>query len=554
MDDSTATIEALSLEAKVGQLLHVGIGLSHLETGTEWPDEGMKTVIEEIQPGAVRVYGSHAVTPHFMAQYANRLQQWATRTSHGIPLLLSCDCEYGAVDIVEHGTRAYPALMGRTAAGDLDLARDVSAAVARDMLAMGLNTSHQPVVDVNTNPDNPVIGVRSPGSDPETVSEYATAALDGIHATNQIAVAKHFPGHGDTAEDSHHELPHVTYDRETLERVHLPPFETMIEEGVDCLMTSHIVVDCLDPDLPATLSRTVLSDLLRDDLGFDGVVVTDAMMMDAIADNYGVGEAAVRALDAGVDLLLTGYVPATDLREMRDAIVDAVTSGDIRESRIDESVERILALKDAYDLSERRHVDPLEALETTGSKAHESIAAAAYERSYTVLDDADVLPLPDDADVLLTGIRGVRSLEPRLDAAFGDVIGRSLAPSDGRALDDPKPPIEPESLDTRLETLRSIADAVDIAVVTTYTREEFPDGQRRVVDALSDALPVVVVSLGLPNEYERLPDDIAYVATYAQDRLGMPEPIPETAGRALVTVLGRETKPRESLPLERQSR
>ncbi|WP_276256399.1 glycoside hydrolase family 3 protein [Halomontanus rarus] len=549
MEDPTI-LEELSVEEKVGQLLHVGIGLGNFETETGWPDEEIRTVLEEIRPGAVRVYGNHAATPHFMAQYANQLQRWAEATVHEIPLLLSCDCEYGAVDIVGHGARAYPALMGRTAAGDIDLARVVSAAVAREMVAMGLDMNHQPVVDVNTNPDNPVIGVRSPGSDPQTVSEFATAALEGIHAEEQVAVAKHFPGHGDTELDSHLELPHVTYDRETLERVHLPPFEAMIERGVDCIMTSHIVVDCLDPDRPATLSPTILTDLLRDELGFEGVVVTDAMMMDAIADNYGVGEAAVRAVDAGADLVLTGYVPAEDLLETRDAIVDAVESGELSESRIDDSVERVLALKDEYDLTERRYVEPLETLETFASDGNESIARDAYGRSFTVLGNDDVFPLESETSVLLTGIRGVHALEPHFDAAFGDVVSCSLAPSDVRTLADPKPAMEPESIDTSLETLQSVADDVDVAVVTTYAREAFPDGQRRVVEALSGELPVVVVSLGLPNEFEQLPDDVAYVATYAQDRLGLPAPFPETAGEALVELLGREANARESLPVE----
>jgi beta-N-acetylhexosaminidase len=131
MVDSSEKLEELSFEETVGQLLHVGIGLENFETPAGWPDEEMETVLEEIQPGAVRVYGNHAATPHFMAQYTNQLQRWAESTTHGIPLLLSCDCEYGAVDIVGHEARAYPALMGRTATGDIDLARDTSAAIAR---------------------------------------------------------------------------------------------------------------------------------------------------------------------------------------------------------------------------------------------------------------------------------------------------------------------------------------------------------------------------------------------------------------------------------------
>lgn len=550
MTDST-TVEELTLEEKVGQLLHVGIGLGYLETETGWPSTEMRSIIEEIQPGAVRVYGTHQATPHYMAQYTNQLQEWAEEcTDNGLPLLISCDAEYGTVDMVAHGARAYPALMGRTVTGDTDLARDVSAAIAEEMCSLGFNMNHQPVVDVNTNPDNPVIGVRSPGSDPETVSEYATAALQGIHEEDQVGVAKHFPGHGDTELDSHMVLPHVTYNRETLERIHLPPFETMIEAGVDCIMTSHIVVECLDPEQPATLSKPVLTGLLREELGYDGIIITDAMMMDAISDNYGVGEATVQAVQAGVDLVLTGYVSAADLLESRDALLKAVEGGRLSEARVDESVERVLSMKAKYDLDDRRYNDPVETMETYASEENESIAREAYDRSLTVLGNEDVFPIAEDDSILLTGIRNVQALEPHLDAAFGDVLSCSLSPSDPGALNAPKPAIDSDSLDESLATLQSVAGSVDIAVVTTYSREAFPEGQRRIVEVLAGELPVIVVSLGLPNEFEALPDDVAYIATYAQDRLGMPAPIPDTACSAIVDLLGDEPEALDSLPVQ----
>lgn len=553
MRDSIADVEELSLEAKAGQLLHVGIGRGPLETGTGtdagWPGPEMQRVVEDVQPGAVRLYGQRAVTPHFVAQYTNRLQRWAEQTSHGLPLLVACDSEYGAASVVKYGIQGSPSQMGRAATGDEALAEDVAAADARDLLAMGVTVNQQPVVDVNTNPANPVIGVRSPGSDPETVSTFGEALLDGVHAENQVAVAKHFPGHGDTDSDSHHELPHVTYDRGTLESVHLRPFEAVIERGVDCVMTSHVVVDCVDSTQPATLSRPVLTDILRSELGFDGVVVTDSMAMDAIADDYGLTDAAIRAIDAGVDLVLTGLVPAESIVDVRDAIVDAVRSGELAESRVDESVERILRLKERYDLADRRYADPLEALETTASSAREDVSRKAYEQSYTVLGQPDPLPLAETTSLLLTGIRGVRALEPQFDAAFGDVVSCALAPSGPVTADGPA--LEPESPQQQLETLRSVVDGVDVAVVTTFARGTFPDAQRKLVEQLTREVPVIVVSLGVPNEFDHLPDDVTYVATYAQERLGRPEPLPGTAGEALVETLRREpeTGTSDRLPL-----
>ncbi|WP_114576439.1 glycoside hydrolase family 3 protein [Saliphagus sp. LR7] len=535
-------VDGLSLEEKVGQLLHVGIGNGYGETDAGWPAEETGEVIRDLQPGAVRIYGSHRAGPYAMAEYANRLQEWAAEVDHAIPLLLSADCEYGTVDVVGHGTRAYPSLMGRTVTGDPGLAREVSAAIARDARSMGLSMTHRPVADVHTNPDNPVIGVRSPGTDPATVSRYATAALEGIHDAGALGVAKHFPGHGDTELDSHHDLPHVTDDRERIEEVHLPPFEALIEAGVDCIMTSHVLVDAIDPDRPATLSKPVLSGLLREELGFEGVVVTDAMMMDAVAENYGVGEAAVRAVVAGADLVLTGYVSHEDLRETRDVLLEAVETGDLPESRIDRSVERILALKER--VADGRQVDPIEALEVTGSEAHRSLAHEAYERSVTLLAD-DGLPIREDDAVLLTGVRGVGALEPHFDRAFGPVVTCSLAPN-GTRTGDSKPATVPTA--DALPTVRDLAAGVDRAVVTTYNREGVPDSQRRMVEAVAGEAPTTVVSLGLPNEFPGLPE-VGYLATYLQDRLGLPDPVPDAAGRAIVGALREPPAVRESLPI-----
>jgi len=544
MVEQSVRPEALSLEAKVGQLFHVGIGPGYLQTDAGWPDEDMRRVVEELQPGAVRVYGMQEATPHFLAQCTNRIHAWATDTDHGVPPLVSADCEYGIVDVVRYGARAYPSLLGRTATGDPALARDVAGAVAREMVSTGLTMTHQPVADVNTNPKNPIIGVRSSGTDPETVAEYATALLEGVHDESQVAVAKHFPGHGDTESDSHHDLPHVTYDRETLMDVHVRAFERLIEAGVDCLMTAHVVVDCLDSERPATLSRPVLTDFLRSDLGFDGVVVTDSMRMNAIADDYDLGEAAVAAIAAGADLVLTGLASADALFDARDAVVDAVESGRLPESRIDDSVERILELKETYDLRDRREADPLEALATAHRDDHEALAREVYGRSFTVVGDGP-LPLTETTSVLLTGSRGTRDLEPHFRDAFGDVVQLSLgtaAPGEGGS----EPTLAPDSVDDALATLDSLVDAVDVAVVPTFTRDAFPEGQRAVVEALAADLPVVVVSLGLPNERPHLPEGVAYVATYAQERLGRPSPLPDAACETLVETLQR-------LPPETQS-
>src|SRR5699024_7798703 len=226
--------------------------------------------------------------------------------------------------------------------------------------ATGFNWNYSPLADVNTNPNNPVIGVRSFGENTELVSDMTVAQVEGYQENGVLSTPKHFPGHGDTSEDSHHGLPAVTYDRETLEEVHLPPFQAAIDAGADSIMTSHVIIEAIDPELPATLSEDVLTGLLREEMGFDGLIVTDAMSMQAFKDNWGVGEAAVMTIQAGADFVMaTGTL--NEQKETFEALLSAYESGELSQERVDASVERILAKKVMYGLFDNRYVDPDEA-------------------------------------------------------------------------------------------------------------------------------------------------------------------------------------------------
>ena len=265
-----------------------------------------------------------------------QLTAWAQR-----PLLLCADVEEGVGQRFEGASWLVPPLaLARIHREDPALARDLArrygACTGREAHQLGLNWVLGPVCDVNNNPVNPVINVRAWGEDPVTAGALATAFCRGAQAEGVLCCAKHFPGHGDTSGDSHLELPLLPHDRDRLDAVELPPFRDLIDAGVAAVMTAHLLLPALDPTHPATLSRAVLTGLLREQLGFDGLIVTDALVMEAIAGRYGPSEAAVLALEAGADLVL---MPG-DAEGAIDAIVAAVVSGRLTTERLEASLSR----------------------------------------------------------------------------------------------------------------------------------------------------------------------------------------------------------------------
>ncbi len=283
--------------------------------------------------GGVILLGASAAE---LGQRTRQLASWSEQ-----PLLLCADVEEGVGQRFEGASWLVPPLaLGRIHAADaaaaLALAERYGRCSGREARALGLNWVLGPVCDVNNNPDNPVINVRAWGEDPATAGALAAAFLRGAQAEGVLCCAKHFPGHGDTSSDSHLELPLLSHSRERLERIELPPFRQAIAAGVASVMTAHLLLPSLDPDLPATLSPVVLNDLLRQELGFDGLVVTDALVMEAITGRYGAGEAAVLALEAGADLVL---MPA-DADAALDAIVAAIEAGRLSHERLEASLER----------------------------------------------------------------------------------------------------------------------------------------------------------------------------------------------------------------------
>ncbi|WP_181958450.1 glycoside hydrolase family 3 protein [Nonomuraea diastatica] len=263
--------------------------------------------------------------------------------------VVAIDEEGGAVTRLEvTDGSSFPGNRALGVVDDVTLTQRVGRQIGRMLADLDITLDYAPSADVNSNPANPVIGVRSFGATPDLVTRHTVAYVNGVQGAGVAACAKHFPGHGDTVTDSHLALPTVHASREVFYERDLPPFRAAIGAGVRSIMSGHLLIPALDPSMPATLSRTILTELLRGELGFDGMLVTDAIEMQAVADMFGPGEIAVRALNAGVDAICVGLSTEDSLHEIRDAIVAAVREGNLREERLAEAAARVRALAGWY--------------------------------------------------------------------------------------------------------------------------------------------------------------------------------------------------------------
>ncbi len=336
-------IESLSLAEQVGQMVVVRVSGHLFDHQIRYPNwepsaEQLQCWLQEWNVGGAILLGGSAAEIGLRSQ---QLQRWAT-----LPLLISADIEEGVGQRFAGATwfpppLALSAIARKAPERATHYASQMGASTAQEALAIGINWVLAPVVDVNNNPDNPVINVRAFGETPETVIQLATAFLRGAQAYPVLTTAKHFPGHGDTDTDSHLDLPVLHHTSDRLEAIEKPPFLAAIAAGVDTIMSAHLLIPAWDPDHPATLSPRILTQELRQGLGFQGLIVTDALVMGAIADRYGTRDAPVLAVEAGADILLMPVDPPVAIQ----AVCDAVASGRISPKRIRASVERIWRAK-----------------------------------------------------------------------------------------------------------------------------------------------------------------------------------------------------------------
>ena len=394
------TLTTLTLRQAVAQLVIPWIPGGYASAS----DADFEELLNWVEQGLGGVSISIGVPDAYVAKL-NRLQSRAL-----VPLLVTADFENGGPGMrINHsyalpsllpqgGGTSFPPTMAFGAAGDEELAFEYGRITAGEARAVGVHWLFAPVLDVNSNPDNPVINTRSFGEDPEAVGRLGAAFIRGARAGGALTTAKHFPGHGDTQTDSHIELPVIAADRDRLDRVELLPFRMAVDAGVDAVMTAHVAVPgVLGDDRPATLSPHFMTEVLRGEMAFGGILFTDALRMGAITDGYGAGEAAVLALEAGSDVLLA---PA-GIGATVEAVVAAVESGRVSRERIDISVRRLLEAKARLGLHEGALVDPAAVATRVGTAANRAVADRAAAASLTLVRDANkVLPLAPGSRVL----------------------------------------------------------------------------------------------------------------------------------------------------------
>ncbi|MGE5708004.1 MAG: glycoside hydrolase family 3 protein [Bacteroidota bacterium] len=393
--------------------------------------------IKALHLGGVILYSKtgNVESPRQVAALTGGIQQ-AARDAKLPALFVAIDQEGGNVVRLTKGVTVFPSQMALGATGNETLAASMATVTARELRTLGINFNFAPVVDVNSNPDNPVIGTRSFGSSPSLVARLGAAMVPAYAAEKVVCSAKHFPGHGDTSVDSHVGLPQVSADRAHLEAVEWVPFKAMIEAGVPAIMTAHVVVPALAPE-PGTLSPVLLS-ALRKDLGFQGLIVTDSMTMGAISKHWGLPEASIRALSAGADLLLYGADvdhAASEQQGIFEALVKAVREGRVPLARLNEAARRNLLLKAKYGILD----DPMPRPEGLG-KTQNALAEQIAEDSLTLLaneqlplNETDKIPVlwpdsqPESLDILLADCP---QLEERvLPADLSDEMVKELAAS-----------------------------------------------------------------------------------------------------------------------------
>ncbi len=400
-------LNTLTLEQKIGQTMIIGFD------GTT-ADPDLLRMVREYHIGGVILFARNVQSPAQVAGLVNDLQEAARQSGHP-GLFIAIDQEGGIVARLteDKGFTEFPSAMAITATGDPQNAYRMAAAMAAEMRAVGVNVDFAPDLDVNNNPDNPIIGIRSFSADPQEAAQYGVAFLQGLQENGVLAFGKHFPGHGDTSVDSHIDLPLVPHDRARLDEIELVPFRAAIAADVAGIMTAHVTFPAIDPTpgLPATLSRPALTGLLREELGYDGLIVTDSLEMGALAANgYPPEKGAVLALAAGADLLLFNRDHAMH-RQAFANLLQAVKEGEISENQLDDSVRRILQAKQTYQILNPAPLPLAGVTEDVQTATNLALSRALALSSITILRDPQhSLPLPAQAPRLIVEPANLRGL------------------------------------------------------------------------------------------------------------------------------------------------
>lgn len=541
-----ALISRMTLEEKVGQLFvmrvygHSATDPDQADVDANLKEIGVRTAAELLEKyrvgGIIYFAWAHNTRdPHQIAGLSNGIQKASLGLPRGLPVLISTDQEHGIVARVGEPATLFPGAMAIGASGSRSDARTLGRIAGRELRALGIRQDYAPVADVNVNPANPVIGVRSFGSEPDAVAAMVAAEVSGFQRSGVAATAKHFPGHGDTAVDSHTGFPVITHSREQWEQLDAPPFRAAIAAGIDSIMTAHLMVPALDgSEDPATLSHPILTGILREELGYDGVVVTDSLGMEGVRTKYGDDRVPVLALKAGVDQLLNP--PSLDVAW--NAVLKAVQDGELTEERLDESILRVLRLKAKLGLFEDPYVSRAGVDRTVGTRAHLAAADRIAERTTTLLvNEGSLLPLSRRSRPKLLVVGADPASPSGTTGPPTGVLARALTELGftATALSTGTAP----SAATIAKAVAAARDA-DAVVVGTYNVSATSSQRTLVEQLLATGRPVVAVAIRNPYDVAHLPAVPACLATYSWTDVEL---------RAAARVIAGKVEPRGKLPV-----
>lgn len=533
-------VSTMDLQSKIEQMIMPAIRNWNGEGFTQMNDE-VESMLEKYHFGGIILFAENFSDNESVVNLTQGLQM-ANANGGGIPYMLSIDQEGGYITRLQYGTSTV-GNMALAASGKTKNAKKSAKIISSELKALGLNLDFAPSVDVNSNPANPIIGVRAFSDDPEIVTEFSEAYLSGLASNNVIGTIKHFPGHGDTDTDSHTGLPRIDRTKEEVESTDLVPFKELIADGkVDMVMTAHIqfpqietetytsVKDGSTINLPATLSKTWMTDILRNELGFDGVIVTDSLQMDAIADNFSTRDSAKLAINAGVNILLMPVeLENVDSMSAMDAyiqdIVDMVNSGEIDESLIDESCKKIIALKYQRGMMDETYSEEKTQQMLTnvnslvGTEESHKVERDIGDDCMTVLkNENDILPYTvfENENIVMISTTDVQ--KNILDHGF------SVLKEEGSI--DPSSTIQivnENNGENHEECLQAI-DQANVLIVTstldssaqldTTQSDRIRNVQEYISKAKELGIPVIVISAKIPYDAALLQDADAIVCAY----------------------------------------
>lgn len=518
----------MSLEEKIGQMFIVGFKGKGSDEQALAVNEQARTLVKDYHVGGVIYFDRNVENPAQVAKLSNDLQKLALSTERKIPLFITVDQEGGKVARLKQGFTSFPGNMALGASRSKELAFQTGEQMGQELKAVGVNLNMAPVMDVNNNPQNPVIGVRSFSENPGLTADLGSEMIRGFHESGILTIAKHFPGHGDTAVDSHVGLPEIPHSMDRLNEMELVPFKQAIAVNTDMVMSTHITFPALEPTpgLPATLSENVLTGLLRNQLDYDGVIITDDMEMGAIADNFGTSEAAVRAIKAGADLVLVCH--SLDRQtESIEAVKLAVEQGEIDEKRIDASARRILSLKakKSSSLLTDPYVDVKKADQLAAQPEAAKVARQTAEQGVTLVTDPNqLIPIDKKQKLAIFTVNKPKAISGVLkqqgyeaSVSWIDSLSKSQIPS-----------------------LLNRAKQADVVLVAMNQGKENGAWIQLVQTFRSENIPVVVWGMDVPYGLGKLPQGTTSIALY-----GSSNPLLEAGAK----ILSGEIKSQGQLPV-----